>query len=396
MRDTCAGPALVLGASNVSSIVITDTLSKLFCENRPVVCKLPERFAPLLPLFQEMFYPLIRNAHLQFLCGDASLGAALLDDPIFETVHLTGSRDTYRKILSENQFEDRSFTAELGCVTPAVVLPGDWTDEELAYQARHLTSLLVFNGGYNCVTPQLVVVSQRWPQKEQFRELLLAELEKCQGRADRFPGGEERRRSFRESYPQGQQFGARTFVECDPQREERLFQEECFCGMLGWVELDEGRPDRFLSQATEFVNRSVWGDLSCLLLIDPRTRRDYEKEIAHAVTLLEYGTVCINVWAGLAFASSVTPWGSYRGGHVETGAGWVHNTFFYDRPEKTVMEGPFLPFTPVPWLKPFPHLYRVGRALFELDLEPNTVGLIRFFGQYGRALWSLRHNREKA
>jgi acyl-CoA reductase-like NAD-dependent aldehyde dehydrogenase len=392
-RDSSPGPALVLGASNVSSIAATDVLSKLFGENRPVVCMLPPRLAPLLPVFKEAFYPLIRDRHLQIVCGGAETGQKLLAMPEFETVHLTGSKETFQKICGQNTFPGRTFTAELGCVTPAVIVPGPWTQEQLEYQARHIASLLVINGGYNCVTPQILVLSKSWPHKNAFLGALRRELKKQELRDDNFAGAADRRESFRREYPDSETYGPRTLVKLDRDEETRLFREEAFCGMLGWVELEADRPEQFMKQAAEFCNRRLWGDLSCLVLIDQRTRQVYERAVAQTLAALEYGTVGLNVYAGLAFASSVTPWGSYLNGKADTGNGWVHNTYFFDRPEKTVMEGSFIPITPKPWIKPFPNLHKVGPALFELDLEPTAPAFAKFVRAFGGSAWKLFRGR---
>lgn len=392
-RDEQRGPALVLGASNVSSICLTDVLSKLFCENRPVVCLVPKRFAAIAPLFSEIFHPLVRDRHLHFAVGGAEEGQKLLSNPLFETVHLTGSSRTYEAIQADNPFPQRVFTAELGCVTPLIIVPGPWTKKDIAYQARHLVSLLVMNGGYNCVTPQVVLLSRDWPQKEAFREAVRRELGRHSRRDDHFPGSAERRKTWRSRYPQGETFGPRTLVNVSPSAQESLFSEEAFCGMLGWTELASSAPEAFLEESVRFCNERLWGDLSCNIWVDPITRRDCEVALAHALTGLHYGTVGVNAFSGLGFVSCATPWGSYRGGRADTGNGWVHNTFFFDRPEKSVLEGPFRTSMVPAWYKPFPRLYDLGRALFELDLWPSHANLAKVAACYGLAWWKARGRR---
>jgi len=378
----------------VSSIAPTDLLSKLFCENRPVVCMIPPRLKPLESILCEMFHPLIRDQHLQIVCGVKDPGQALLRNDFFDTVHLTGSVETFRLIQEQNTFPERTFTAELGTVTPVILVPGPWSQEELLYQARHLVSLLLFNGGYNCITPQIVVLDKRWSHKAAFWAAVRSELRKHDTRDDRFAGAEERREAFRKEFPEGECFGPRTLVKLDADSSNRLFEEEAFCGMLGWVEIEADRPDGFLAQAAEFCNHKLWGDLSCLVLIDTETQKRYERQLAQTLVALEYGTIGVNVFAGLAFASGVTPWGSYLDGKADTGSGWVHNTFFFDRPEKTILQGNFIPSTPQPWVKPFCDLHLVGPALFELDLDPSALALLRFMKTYGGAM--LKERRSKA
>lgn len=385
-REESSGPALVLGASNVSSILATDTLSKMFGENRSVVCKIPPRFATLEPIYRELFHPLIRDRHLQLVCGGPDVGQALLENSIFEAVHLTGSTHTYNKILTENTVANRTFTAELGCVTPLIVVPGPWTQQELNYQARHIASMLVMNGGYNCVTPQILLLSTGWSHKNAFLRALRDELHRYRSRNDVFPGADERRAEFNREYPEGEQFGPRTLVHLSSEEDTRLFHEECFCGLLGIVELEAPNEPAFMKSAAAFCNQRLWGDLSCMILVDDHTRRLHERSVANLLAALEYGTVCLNVYSGLAFVSGVTPWGSYLGRIPGTGNGWVNNPYFFDQPEKTVVEGTFIPLVPQPWVKPFPNLNKVGQAVFDLDLNPNSRTLFKFLQAFGGSM----------
>lgn len=392
-RDSKPGPALVLGSAALSSVPLTDILSKLFCENRPVVCLLPRRFASLAPLVAEIFHPLVRDRHLHLQVGDAETGRQLAQNAMFETVHLTGTHQSQQAVRRENRFPERTFTSQVGCVTPLIVVPGKWKRSQLAYQARHLVSLLLLNGGYTCVVPQVVLVCRDWPQKEAFWEAVRAELARHSRRDDHYPGARERRQDWRSRYPEREIYGPRTLVRVPPEPGQPLFTEEAFCGMLGWVELAGPSPEAFLERSVTFCNDSLWGDLSCSLLVDPVTRRDSEVALAHSLTYLRYGTVGVNCFTGLGFFSAVTPWGSYRGGRWDTGDGWVHNTFFFDRPEKSVFEGSFVPRIAPPWMKPFPRLAEVGKAWFDLDLEPSQAHLMRVANAYGMALWKKRSRR---
>ena len=209
-------------------------------------------------------------------------------------------------------------------------------------------------------------MDKNWGYKTVLLKALKAQLEKHRWRDDRFEGISQRRESFRQTYPKADCFGPRSLQVLDPKAQERLFQEEAFCGFLGVVELDCEGVEDYLQKATRFCNEKLWGDLSCLVVVDPKTRRRYERSIAHCLTLLEYGTVGVNVYPGLAFVSNVTPWGSYLDGKADTGNGWVHNTsFFFDRPEKTVMEGFLYP----------PHSSTLGQALSQLESARRPLSL---------------------
>lgn len=392
-RDSQPGAALVLGTSSLSCIPVVDILNKLFCEHRAVVCKIPPRFARLQPVFEALFHPLVRDRHVQLIFGDEEVGRELLDLPIFDTIHLTGRPKTYQEILGKNRYTQRSFTAELGCATPAVILPGTWSESELRFQVRHLVSALTLYGGYTCFAPQVLILGKHWAYRASFLKALKSELSKAEKRDDIYAGIPDRRYRFRQEHPQAEHFGPRSVVHLGPDDESSLFSEEAYCGMLAVVELEDDNIPDFLNRAVRFCNQRLWGDLSCLLVVDPVTRQHHEREIAHGIAELEYGTVGINAFTGLAFASCVTPWGSYLDASQDTGNGWVHNTFFFDRPEKTVMEGPFVPKMPWPWVKPFPKLRKFGQALFELEAHPTPLTAGRFIKQFGASLWKNRRQQ---
>lgn len=385
-REDVRGPALILAPTNISSIIVTDILWKLFAENRPVVCLIPERWGPIVPLFVELLHPLLRDHHLALMVGGAKVGQALLERPELLTVHFTGRSSTMKTITANNRFPERRFSAQLGCVTPCLLVPGPWTQHDIHFQAQHIVSLLTFNGGYHCATPQVLLLSAHWPHKKAFQQALRAELLLHEHRDDLYPDAPKRRKQWRSRYPHCETYGPRTLVCLDPDPRDPMFLEEAFCGMIGWVELDVQGPEAFLDAGVQFCNDHLYGDLSCNIIIDPMTRRDSEVALAQAVSQLHYGTVGVNVFAGLGFLSTVTPWGSYRGGRTEAGAGWAHNTFFFDRPEKSVLEGSFVPKIVPVWYKPFPELAKVGQALFELDLEPHEATLFRLAKAYGSTL----------
>ena len=59
-------------------------------------------------------------------------------------------------------------TAELGCVTPYIIVPGAWTPLEIEAQADEIVSGLVHNAGHNCLKPEVLVTDASWPLREAF------------------------------------------------------------------------------------------------------------------------------------------------------------------------------------------------------------------------------------
>ena len=69
-------------------------------------------------------------------------------------------------------------SAELGNVSPVVIVPGTWSPRQIEYQAAHVATMLVNNAGFNCLTPRVLVTQRQWPQRGAFLEALETKAEK--------------------------------------------------------------------------------------------------------------------------------------------------------------------------------------------------------------------------
>ena len=59
-------------------------------------------------------------------------------------------------------------TAELGCVTPYIIVPGQWTQSDMEYYASEIVAGLVNNNAHNCTKAEIIVTDAAWPQREAF------------------------------------------------------------------------------------------------------------------------------------------------------------------------------------------------------------------------------------
>ncbi len=84
-RCSCWAPG------NVSSIPATDTISKLFQEGHVVLLKMNPVNEYLGPVFQRLFARLIELGYVRIIYGGAQVGAAAVEHPAIEEVHITGS-----------------------------------------------------------------------------------------------------------------------------------------------------------------------------------------------------------------------------------------------------------------------------------------------------------------
>lgn len=72
--------------------------------------------------------------------------------------------------------QTREVTAELGCVTPYIVCPGQWSQSDLEYHARTVVAGMTHNAGHNCVKAEVLMLDRDWPQREAFLAALRCDL----------------------------------------------------------------------------------------------------------------------------------------------------------------------------------------------------------------------------
>lgn len=375
------GCAVVLGAGNVQSIPALDILWQMLKENRVVVAKLNPVNAYLQPLLEQACAPLISAGFLGFVEGGAAEGEELVAHPKVDAVHLTGAESSFRRVLDTPGVEDKQATAELGAVSPVIVVPGHWSRSDLSFHARQIAGMVLVNNGFNCNAPKLLVTARNWPQREAFLDAIREAFRTAPKRKAWYPGAEERWGRFIREYkatvpPHGKGETPPVLLpDIPPDAEELAFREEAFCAVLAETSLDASDEASFLLQAVDLVNQSVYGSLSCSIIAAPTTNR---KALEDAIDHLAYGTIGVNTWAGLGFALGTTTWGAFPGHtreHPESGIGVVHNTFLLDHPQNTILRNRFRPWLKPIWMPRHRTLEVLGRRLVDYEHEP---GLGRF------------------
>lgn len=396
--------ALVLGAGNVSSIAPLDMLYKLFAENAVVLLKMNPVNEYLGPLLEQAFQPLRAAGFLHIVYGGASLGSYLCQHPQVDTIHITGSHQTYDAIVWGSSLTERTqrkaahqpinpkpITAELGCVTPVIVVPGNWSEADLAFQARQVAGMVVHNASFNCAAAKVLITASGWPQREKFLNQVRQELSATPPRTAYYPGAKQRYVEFLERYPQAQAVNSGSdeivpwtlIPEVPAQADEYALTHEAFCGVLAEVSLEATQASQFLSQAVEFVNDRVWGNLSCTVLVDPVTQKQCAKELEGAIADLRYGAIGINVWSGVIYSLPTCTWGAFPGNSIEdirSGQGVVHNTYLFEHPQKSVLYAPFR-IRPLPmWFARHQNLLPLTQQFTRLQAKPSwskVLGLMR-------------------
>jgi hypothetical protein len=400
MRKTSIDPKieLVLGAGNVSSIPVTDAMTKIFQEDAVVLLKMNPVNQYLGPLFEDALKPLIRAGWLRVVYGAASEGAYAINHPKVDSIHITGSCDTHEAIVwggdpderkrrkeQDQPLLDKPISSELGNVTPWIIVPGEYTDRQLNSQAESIAASITNNASFNCVATKMLITWKRWPQREKFLKLLNSALARTSPRFAYYPGADQRYTQFAGSDPAGTPEGylpwtLKEDVTIDAQ--PMLFERESFVCVTGETMLDAENPSRFLSQAVDFVNNRMTGTLAAEVTVPDAFRKQESAAFDAALRGLRYGTIGINQWAGLGFAWMSPPWGGFPGADikdVQSGIGSVHNTYLLDRPQKTIVNAP-LCISPKPvWFSNHRHPDKVAERLLALYSKPSVFRLPGLF-----------------
>jgi len=388
--------ALVLGAGNVSSIAPMDLL-----DNEVVVLKTNPVNAWVGPHLEKAFAPLIDAGYLGVVYGGGEVGAHLANHPKIDTLHVTGSDKTYdaivwgadpaerdRRKAAGDPKNTRPFTAELGCVTPVLVVPGPWSAADLRFQARQVAGMVAQNASFNCNAAKVLVVAKGWLQRDAFLQYVGEELAKTPPRKAYYPGAQDRYKGFLEHYPAARAVGGAgegvvpwTVIPDVPgEKGEYALTNEAFCGVLAEVTLDVTTPVEFLEKAVDFANERCWGTLSCNIIVHPATEETYPADVDRAIANLRYGGIAINCWAGMVYGLVCTTWGAFPGHtpkDIQSGTGVVHNGLLFDHPEKSIARAPFRIWPTPAWFADHQNLANLGRQLVKMEAAPSWGQLAR-------------------
>ncbi|MBW4582511.1 MAG: aldehyde dehydrogenase family protein [Tildeniella nuda ZEHNDER 1965/U140] len=396
--------ALVLGAGNVSAIAPLDALYKLFADDAVVLLKMNPVNEYMGSILEVAFRSLQQDGFLDVVYGGADLGHHLCQHSLVDTIHITGSHHTHDAIVwgdtpaeqaqrkAANQPRTtKPITSELGCVTPVIVVPGAWSTADLTFQARHIAGMVAHNASFNCAAAKVVVTAKGWAQRDAFLAQLQQELAQTPARNAYYPGAKERYQAFLARYPEAialssvtiapqhceepQNTLPWTFIPNVPARAgEYILTQEAFCGVLAEVSLEASDAGAFLTQAVDFVNEQVWGNLSCTVLVDSQTQQQWSTEVESAIAQLRYGAIGVNVWSAVIFSLSVLPWGAFPGNplaNIASGQGVVHNAYLFDHPQKAVLRAPFR-ILPLPiWFARHQNLLALAQQFIAFQVQPS-------------------------
>lgn len=405
-QDPDGGVCLVLGAGNASSIPAMDVLTKLFNEGQVCLLKINPVNEWVGPILEQSLAPLVEAGFLRVAYGGADVGRHLVGHAGVDSVHLTGSAQTHDALVwgPPGPEQDRRraagdpvlqvpITSELGNVTPVAVVPHRYRPADLAYQARYLATMVANNASFNCISAKMVVTATGWPQREEFLNLVAGFLAGIPTRQAYYPGAADRYATLTEGRsvqaigaPAAGQLPWGVIRDLDAgRRDDPLFATEPFCSLVSETSVGSTDPVDFLGAATTFMNDTLWGTLSAAIVVPPDLERDETVAAAldRATTDLRYGNVALNHWPALNYALVSPPWGGHPSAtlaDIQSGTGWVHNTFMLGGVDKAVLRGPVRSRPTPPWFADHPSAGRAGPALVAAEADPSWAklpGLLR-------------------
>lgn len=398
--------ALVLGAGNVASIGPLDVIYKLFVEGQVCLLKMNPVNDYLGEFIEEAFSEFVERGFLELAYGGADVGAYLTSHDGIHEIHITGSDRTHdaivygvgeegeRRKAADERINDKRITSELGNVSPVIVVPGKWSKSDLDFQAENIATQLANNGAFNCNAARVIITHEQWPQREAFLDALRAAYKRIPQRHPYYPGARDRFATWvgaNENY-------AETFGKTTPEylpwafipgldytdTDNICFQRESFCGVQAETPIGARDVTEFVQRAVEFCNETVWGTLNACIIVSPDTEQRYPEAIEQAIEELRYGSVVVNHWPALAYGFGVTTWGAYPGHtyqDIQSGIGVVHNSFLFDRPEKSVIRGPFRMFPKPPWFVTNRRTDEIAPRLVDFEMKPGVKNLSRVLWQ---------------
>ncbi len=400
---------LVLGAGNISISPCADMLHFLFVEEDVVLLKMNPVNDYLGPLLEKGFSGLIRRGFLRIVYGGGTLGNYICKHPLANHIHLTGSDKTFERLVSSEDTEGaqhqtletsrltKSISAELGCVNPLIVIPGNWKEKDYQRASLMLATWLSSNAGYNCLTPRLIITQKNWAGRQAFLDAFRQTLTETPIRPSYYPGSDDSRNKFIDAHPEAEiysfQGSAReadgtivslpiTFI---PNLNMESYNEVCFTsepfGMLiSETAIEADTPSEFLSKATDFVNHHVWGTLSITLLAPAQVESDKQirSAIKRTIADLNYGTICQNIFAGVAYTIANTPWGGFPNqpfDNIQSGVGFINNPSRLNRPQKSIFYAPFKRIDPISIHNR--NMVAFCRSYVDLQLKPSLKNTLK-------------------
>ncbi|MEZ4364732.1 MAG: aldehyde dehydrogenase family protein [Kofleriaceae bacterium] len=391
------GVALILGAGNVSSIPPMDAFTKMFVEGFVCLIKMNPVNEWVGPMLSRALAPMIDAGYLRIVYGGGDVGRYLCNHPDVADIHITGSDATHDLIVWGPPGAERErrkaegapllqipISSELGNVSPVAIVPWTYAEDELDFIARNLVTMVTNNGSFNCNAAKMLILADGWTQAPALMAKIADGLRQVAPRKAYYPGAFDRYHQLVDGRAGVEKIGAAAEGELPwtilrgvdaSAADEPLFRVEPFCGILSQTSLPASDPAAFLTAATGFMNDRLWGTLNACIVIHPDAERRPEvaSALARSITELRYGTIGINHWPAVGYGVVTLPWGGHPSANladIQSGLGWVHNTYMLEGIDKAIVRGPLKVFPTPVWFAGNKATAGLGPKLVAMEADP--------------------------
>jgi acyl-CoA reductase-like NAD-dependent aldehyde dehydrogenase len=397
---------LVLGAGNQAVVAVADVALKVLVHGAATILKMNPVNEWAGPHIEASLKPLIDAGALRVVYGGPEVGRTLTAHPAVQSVHITGSDKTYDAIVWAGQPKradvappyTKPVSAELGCITPYTLVPGEWSEADLEAKAGEVVAAVAHNNSCNCLAAKVLLLGRNWAQKDAFLAVLRRRFAASARRAAFYPGSTEKYDAFAAAFPDAEQLGA----ACDaapgaglrtlptlllppapPSVGDKALIDEAWSPVLALRELDTPAGDvpAFLRAAADTLNNQVWGTLSCSVFIHPATERAHAAAFDTFLGELRYGSIGVNVPTILSYFTPAMSWGGFPGAQtaadIGSGTGQIHNTRLMDAVQKSVLRAPWSPAVTPFWSPDHGDMPKLARAIVDYMATPSVVNLVR-------------------
>ncbi len=391
------GISLILGAGNVSSIALLDTIYDMVVHRHCILLKLNPVNEYLKPVFEKVFENFISKGYMIITTGDVNISSYMTKHSGITNMHLTGSDMTYENIvyggiLSEKEkgmktlqkVNKKPFTTELGNVTPFIVHPGKWSSSEIKYQARKIVTAKLNNNGFNCIAAQVIVLPKGWKYTDALVKAIKNQLALEKDRLAYYPNSIETLNSLNSTdnfIQENDATCATPHLTKDLELNDHFENNEVWSSTLFFKYIEYEDDNDYTIKAIDYVNNDLWGNLGVAVLLKKHTSKSNADILSMYVEKLQYGTVAINEWPALGFIIPTMPWGGYPGNKdtdIQSGQGYVHNAYFFESPLKGVLYSKFkLPFVDPVWFTSNKKGKKVFKNLTYFQIENSKINLIK-------------------
>lgn len=349
--------SLVLGAGNQNFLTIIDIFQRVFIYNECVLIKLHPLREFLCHPYYELLKPLIEENIVHIIKDfGVDFTKQIILDPLINHIHFTGSESTYKAIQETLTKENKicQVTAELGCVTPWIVFPGDFSLKELKNIAKQLINAKKTNGGSNCITPQLLILPENWSQIDTFLEYVKNEAETQMTVPCYYPNSILTKHEFQSIYKESSYIISSNNCLQEPNEDDELLiinygpienkktntmclEKEAFGQVLVIASIKNKDINTYTDNVIYTLNSDqIYGSLSCSLFFP----KDIPKKLINkCISNINYGTIAINIWSlfGYTAATLGGTWGGYYK-NLQSGRGRIGNLFENPEVTKTIIK----------------------------------------------------------